>query len=114
MLANEVFTLADASFIEAMRARGHVFLDFSVLGTRAHALRCCRSTPSSPRLSHRPLGCCWAAVRTGLSGGAVLWAGSQKRRFRLVTAWSSTAEAADLLLADAAEIGAEATAQARL
>ena len=41
-------------------------------------------------------------------------AGSQKRRFRLVTAWSSTAEAADLLLADAAEIGAEATAQARL
>ena len=50
----------------------------------------------------------------GLSGGAVLWAGSQKRRFRLVTAWSSTAEAADLLLADATEIGAEATAQARL
>ena len=50
----------------------------------------------------------------GLSGGAVLWAGSQKRRFRLVTAWSSTAEAADLLLADAAEIGAEVAAQARL
>ena len=43
VLANEVFTLADASFIEAMRARGHVFLDFSVLGTCAHALRCCRS-----------------------------------------------------------------------
>ena len=43
VLANEVFTLADASFIEAMRARGHVFLDFSVLGTRAHALRCCCS-----------------------------------------------------------------------
>ena len=45
VLANEVFTLADASFIEAMRARGHVFLDFSVLGACAHALRCCRSGP---------------------------------------------------------------------
>ena len=46
VLANEVFTLADASFIDAMRARGHVFLDFSVLGTCAHALCCCRSDPS--------------------------------------------------------------------
>ena len=59
VLANEVFTLADASFIEAMRARGHVFLDFSVLGTCAHALRCCRSGPvAQTEPPTRWLPCC--------------------------------------------------------
>jgi hypothetical protein len=39
VLANEVFTRASPAFVESLRAKGHDFLDFSVLGTDKRRFR---------------------------------------------------------------------------
>ena len=39
VLANEVFVRASPAFVESLRAKGHAFLDFSVLGTDLRRFR---------------------------------------------------------------------------
>ena len=39
VLANEVFVRASPAFVQSLRARGHAFLDFSVLGSHLRRFR---------------------------------------------------------------------------
>ena len=56
VLANEVFTRASPAFVESLRAKGHDFLDFSVLGTdkRRFRLGTYSTVQYAPGTQHRP------------------------------------------------------------